>query len=92
MAITEKGNNLIKVLQGMLEERGDGASVTVEEISEDSGLSVPSVRGTMSKLVKEGYIVSEAVETPEGKKRKRISLTDLGWEHSPEDYQPPASE
>jgi DNA-binding MarR family transcriptional regulator len=89
MALTEKGNNLIKVLQGMLEARGDNSSVSVEEIAEESGLSVASVRGTMSKLVKEEYIVSEPVEI-EGKKRKRISLTNEGWEVDPEAYQPPA--
>lgn len=88
MALTEKGNNLIKVLQGMLEARGDDSTVTVEEIAEDSGLSVPSVRGTMGKLQKEGFITSTPVETADGKKRKRISLTDTGWEVDPDAWQP----
>lgn len=89
MALTEKGNNLIKILQGMLEERGDDSTVSVEEIAEEGGLSVASVRGTMSKLVKEGYIVSNPVEV-EGKKRKRIHLTDVGWEVDPDAYEAPA--
>ena len=89
MALTEKGNNLIKILQGMLEERGDESTVSVEEIAEEGGLSVASVRGTMSKLVKENYIVSNPVEI-EGKKRKRISLTDVGWEVDPDAYEAPA--
>jgi len=91
MGLKEKSNKLIKVLQGMLEERGDHSSVSVEEIAEEGGLSVASVRGTMSKLVKEGYIVSEPVEV-EGKKRKRISLTDTGWEVDPDAYEAPAAE
>jgi len=91
MAVTEKGNNLIRVLQQMLDERGDNSTVSVEEIAEEAGLSVASVRGTMGKLVKEGYVASDPVEV-EGKKRKRISLTDLGWEHDAAAYQPPSAE
>jgi DNA-binding MarR family transcriptional regulator len=86
--LTEKGNNLVKVLQGILEAKGDNSTVSVEEIADESGLSVASVRGTMSKLVKDGYIVSEPVEV-DGKKRKRISLTDLGWEVDPDAYVAP---
>lgn len=89
MGVTEKGNNLIKVLQKLLDEKGDNSTVNVEEIAEASGLSVASVRGTMGKLVKDGYVASDPVEI-EGKKRKRISLTDEGWEHDAENYQPPA--
>ena len=88
MGLTAKGNNLIKELQQMFEGREDHATVSVEEIAEETGLSVPSIRGTMSKLVKEGYIESKAVEV-EGKKRKRISLTDLGWEVDPDAYEAP---
>ncbi len=90
MAVTSKGNNLIKVLQQMLDERGDNSTVNVDEISEESGLTVPSVRGTLSKLIKDGYVSSEAVEI-EGKKKKRISLTDIGWEHDAEGYEPPVT-
>lgn len=89
MGVTEKGNNLVKVLQQMLDEKGDNSTVSVEEIADTSGLSVASVRGTMGKLVKDGYVASEPVEI-EGKKRKRISLTDLGWEHDAAAYQPPS--
>lgn len=91
MAVTEKGNNLIKVLQQLLEEKGDNSTASVEEIAEVSGLTVASVRGTMGKLVKEGYLASDPVEI-EGKKRKRISLTDEGWEHDPDAYTPPSTE
>jgi DNA-binding PadR family transcriptional regulator len=45
----------------------------------------------MGKLVKEGYVASDPVEV-EGKKRKRISLTDLGWEHDAAAYQSPSAE
>lgn len=86
MAMTAKGNNLVGILQRLLEEKGDNSTISVEEISEESGLSVASIRGTMGKLVKEGYILSESVEI-DGKKRKRISLTDTGWEHDTEAYQ-----
>lgn len=88
MAVTVKGNNLIKVLQQMLNEREDNATLSVEEIAEESGLARPSVLGTLPKLIKEGYIVSEPFEI-DGKKRKRISLTDLGWEHNVEAFEAP---
>jgi len=83
MALTEKGANLLQAIQGCLEAKGEGSSASVEEIAEFGDLTVPSVRGTMGKLQKEGYIESEAVEVEEGKKRKRITLTDMGWEWAP---------
>ncbi len=89
MAVTPKGNNLLKVMQGLLEGREDNSTLFIEEIAEESELSVPSVRGTMGKLIKEGFIVSEAVEV-DGKKRKAISLTDMGWEHDADAYEPPS--
>ncbi len=92
MAVTTKGNALLGVIQGMLETRGEGSTVTVEDISNDSDLSVASVRGTMSKLVKEGYLLSEAVENADGKKRKQISLTDSGWDHDVANYKVEAAE
>jgi len=88
MALTQKGNELLGILQKMLEEKGADASVSVEEISEFSDKTIASIRGTMGKLAKEGFIVSEAVEVEEGKKRKRISLTDTGWEVDTANYSP----
>ncbi len=85
--LTAKGNELIGILQDMLEAKGDGTSVTVEEIvkytqeNTDAPLSVASVRGRMSRLINDGYITSKAAEVDEeGKKRKFISLTPEGWE------------
>lgn len=90
MALTAKGNNLLGIVQKMLEGKDeDNATVTVEEIAEYGDLSVASVRGTMGKLVKEGFMESVAVETEDGKKRKRISLTDLGWETDTAAYEAP---
>jgi DNA-binding PadR family transcriptional regulator len=92
MALTEKGNELLGVIQKLLEEKGDNSQATVEEIADFGGMSVPSVRGRMSKLVKEGFIVSEPYDTEDGKKRKRIQLTDLGWEQDTDNYVAPAAE
>ncbi len=92
MALTEKGNELLGVIQGLLEQKGDDSTATVEEIAEHGDMTVPSVRGRMSKLSKEGYIVSSPVETPDGKKRKQISLTDTGWEVDTNAYTPPVEE
>jgi len=92
MALTEKGNELLGVIQKLLEEKGDDSTASVEEIAEYGNMSVPSVRGRMSKLVKENFIVSQAYDTEDGKKRKRIQLTDLGWEQDTDNYVAPAAE
>ncbi len=92
MALTEKGNELLGVIQSLLEQNGDNSTASVEEIAEHGEMSVASVRGRMSKLAKEGYIISEPVETPDGKKRKRITLTDTGWEVDTKNYTPPTEE
>lgn len=70
----------------MLEAKGDNSTVSVEEIAEEMDVSIASVRGTMGKVTKEGFMTSEAVEIEEGKKRKRIALTDLGWETDVDNY------
>ena len=80
MAITAAGKRVVKVLQDELQKLGDNATMTVAEIAEAGDLKVASVRGSLSKLMKEGYVNSEPVETEEGKKQKRISLTAQGWE------------
>ena len=89
MALTEKGNELLGIIQSLLEEKGDNSSASVEEIAEHGNMTVASVRGRMSKLSKEGFLVSEPFETSDGKKRKRIKLTDLGWEVDTKNYTPP---
>lgn len=81
MTLTPKGLNLLTIIKEMLEEKGDASSVSMDEIAEHSGLTIPSIRGTMSKLKKDGYIYTEDVPVgEEGKSRKHIAMTDLGWE------------
>jgi DNA-binding MarR family transcriptional regulator len=92
MALTEKGNELLGILQKLLEQKGDHSDASVEEIAEFGGMSVHSVRGRLSKLQKEGYLTSNPVENEEGKKRKRIALTEQGWEVDVENYTPPTEE
>jgi DNA-binding PadR family transcriptional regulator len=92
MALTPKGNELLSILQKLLEEKGDNSHATVEEIAEYGDMSVASVRGRMSKLNKEGFIVSKSVETDDGKKRKQITLTDDGWEVDTANYVAPTEE
>jgi len=90
--LTPKGNELLGVIQKVLESKGDDSQVTVEEIAEFGDMSIPSVRGRMNKLVKDGYITSKAVEVEEGKKRKHITLTSLGWEVDTDAYTPPSED
>ncbi len=91
MAITEKGNELLKSVQKLLDEKGDNSTISMEELVDASGLSLASVRGRMGKLIKEGYMISDPVEI-DGKKKKRISLSDLGWEHDCDAWEPASAE
>jgi len=84
MAITTAGKRTLRILQEELPKLGDNASMAVGEMAEAAGVNPNSIKGTLSKLTKEGYIVSEEhlYEDEEGreKKQKRIKLTADGWE------------
>ena len=77
--LTEKGQKLLVGIKEIMEARDDGQGVSMEDIAEHLDITVHSVRGTVGKVAKEGFITSEAVEVEDGKKRKRYSLTDDGW-------------
>lgn len=72
-----------KVIMKRLQEL-DGADITVHDLSNDIGLTVPQITGTFNSFLKKGLgkrVVAE-VETEEGKVEevKFLKLTDVGQE------------
>jgi len=84
MSLTAAGKNVVGALQEYLASKGDNAECTVKELAEAQDLKQASIRGSLNKLIKDGYVVSEEreYETDDGetKKYKALSLTAAGWE------------